>query len=131
WQNQRGAWSTLASEHPAELPEAYRKQRAVITGNSQYPQSIGKSRKKFVFNTMTNCGNSGKSGETRFPYLDMVGVTGSIPVAPTIVWHGVHRSDRCCARVGRDQILEILSNKKPRPPGGGLNEVEGYWYGGV
>ena len=37
---------------PAKLPEAYRKQRTVITGNPQYPQATGKSRKKFVFNIM-------------------------------------------------------------------------------
>ena len=34
---------------PAELPEAYRKQRTVITGNPQYPQATGKSRKKVCF----------------------------------------------------------------------------------
>jgi hypothetical protein len=39
---------------PAELPEAYRKQWTVITGNPQYPQATGKAEKKFVFNAMTN-----------------------------------------------------------------------------
>ena len=67
-----------------DFPEANRKQAEAIRGNRNNATVNKNQENMCVSHHLSTWGNDGKTRVKPLSYLDMVGVTGSIPVAPTI-----------------------------------------------
>ena len=67
------------------------------------------------------CGACSSAGEH---YVDIVGVTGSIPVASTIPFQDIHSVEETA--LGRSNTRVCYSGLLPNPPNGPLHRIHGH-----